>query len=207
MNDLSKQWQEYVRTSHSRCYDGIEICVYPSMGRNREEAIFTGLAAALRLIHDVQPWRTPMLRRHLARILCVYPLGAEYVPSIEACVIGYQVVEKGRIEQVAEAIVHELTHARIEHCGIEYTDTTRARIEHLCRKAELNFTRAVMSAPRLTRGEVPPLEPWWTEQHRVQRILDQLRELGLPQWLLSVAAVLYRVKSRIATGSTGLHNR
>lgn len=139
-----------------------------------------------------------MLPRHIKRILSVYPRGAEYVPSIKACVIGYKFVEEGSIQQVAEAIIHEFTHARIETYGIEYTEATRARIEHLCLKSELNFARAATSAARLTRGQVPVSDPWWTEELRARRIQEQLRELGVPEWIISAAVFVYRAKSRLA---------
>lgn len=192
-----KRWQRYVDRSLVRSVGGLELCVYPSGDPQRDETVFNGLTAALRFIHEVQPWRTHMLSRHLKRILSVYPLGAEYVSSIDACVIGYKALEEGRVEYVAEAIIHELTHARIEHCGIEYTEANRARIEHLCTKAELNFERAAASAPRLARGQVPALDPWWTEEHRVQRIVDQLRELGVPEWIVTAALTVYQAKRRI----------
>lgn len=197
MSRGSKRWQDYVRRARIREFGGIELCVYSFGDPERDEVVFHGLTLALRLISEVQPWRRHMLPRHIRRILSVYPLGAEYVHSIEACVIGYKSLEEGRIRHVAEAIIHELTHARIENCGIAYTNATRARIEQLCFKAELNFMQAVASAPRLTRGQLPALDPWWTEEHRVQGIVDQLRELGAPRFVISAALVVYRTKRRL----------
>lgn len=193
-----KRWRRYVDGAVVRRVGGIELRVYPSGDARWVESIFEGLADALRLIHEVQPWRRHMLSRHLDCVLVVYPLGAEHVPSIRACVIGYRSVEEGRIQDVADSIIHELTHARIEDFGIEYIEANCARIEHICTKAQFNFARAAASAPRLTRGEMPALDPWWTEEHRVQRIVDQLRELGVPEWMVSAVLAAYRVRRRFA---------
>lgn len=192
-----ERWRSYVQRAQVRRFGGIDLCVYSLGDARRDEAIFEGLTAALRLIHAVQPWRAHMLPRHLERVLVVHPLGAEYVHSIRACAVGYRDVEEGSIPEVAESIVHELTHARIENCGIEYTEANRARIEHICTKAQFNFTRAAASAPRLTRGQMPALDPWWTEEHRVQRIVDQLRELRVPEWMVSAVLAVYRLRRRI----------
>ena len=196
MSSESKRWKRYVRDSHVRNFGGLDLCIFPVEDPLYDEAVFDGLGAALRLIYKVQPWRARMLPRHIKRILSVYPLRAEYVRAIDACVIGHKLVIEGPTERVAETIIHEFTHARIENCGIEYTKATRERIEYLCRKAALNFGRAAVSAPRLTRGQVPHVDPWWTEEHRVQDIVDQLRELRAPEWLITAALAIYRTKRR-----------
>jgi hypothetical protein len=191
----SKRWEDFVRRAEVRHYGGIDLCIDSPFGdRERDELLFQNLEKAVCLVYEVQPWRSLMVPRHLQRILSVYPLGAEYVASIEACVVGYEWLEAGNIEEVAKSIIHELTHARIEHCGIPYTEDLRARIEYLCLKAELNFALAAEGAARLTRGQMPVIEPWWTEEHRVKRHVEQLRALGAPEWLISAALLVYRIR-------------
>lgn len=191
---VSWEWDLWLRKSQLRMSGSIELRVYSLGSPAQDQVVFARLDEAIKLICRVQSWREQMLPRHIKRLMCVYPLGAEYVPAIDACAVGYHTVERGSAQSVAEAIIHELTHARLENCGFEYTVETQPRIEHLCVKSELNFRRAAASMPRLIRREVPVLDPWWTPERRVQHILQQLRELGSPEWLVSAAFALYRAR-------------
>jgi hypothetical protein len=43
---------------------------------------------------------------------------------------------------------------------------------------------------------VPVIEAWWTEAHRIQRIQTQLRELHVPEWIISAALFVYHLRHR-----------
>lgn len=86
---------------------------------------------------------------------------------------------------VASSIVHEGMHARVHRMGVNPVDRDRAKEERLCRRAELEFGRALpvdLGAPVIERAlgtlmladeEVAP-EIDWSEATAKQEAIDRL---------------------------------
>ena len=83
---------------------------------------------------------------------------------------------------VASSIVHEGIHARVECMGVRREGRDRAREERLCRKAELDFGRALdpaLGAPVVERAlqslalsdsDVAPVIDWQDAQRRIDAV-------------------------------------
>ena len=88
---------------------------------------------------------------------------------------------------VAATLVHEATHAWLEHLGFQYTAERRPRIESICFRRELRFARrlpgatdlAAMIEQQLTRSP-----EHLTDEAFRERTLAELRQLGVPDWLV-----------------------
>lgn len=69
----------------------------------------------------------------------------------KACVLGAEFVEASDAIDIAFTVMHELSHARLEHFGFSYDEGTRLRIERLC------VSQEIFLASRLLRdGHCPP---------------------------------------------------
>lgn len=99
--------------------------------------------SALHVISTVQPRRLQQARRYLKLIwVRRYPrFRAAYSHPLGACILDTSFLRDRTflIEQIAASIIHETTHARVERRGISYDWVTKARVERLCRQAELDF--------------------------------------------------------------------
>jgi hypothetical protein len=130
--------------SYGRKVDGIWIGDYYSPEH------LPCIEGALLLIKQHSPVHYARIVRDLERIWIYLLRGgmAEYQDSLSACVLDRRYVEDWTTteEDIALAIVHEATHARLARCGIAYTEDRRARIEAVCVRRELAL------AARLPRG-------------------------------------------------------
>lgn len=86
---------------------------------------------ALQLIRDRDPLHYSRVIRQLERIWVRLLNGdlAHYEVSLGACVLDkrYVLLETTTPERLASTIIHEATHARLEHWGISYDENKRAR--------------------------------------------------------------------------------
>jgi hypothetical protein len=105
---------------------------------------------------------------------------------------------------VASALIHEVTHARLERMGFEYVQDRRERIEKACFRRELAFARRLPPGAEALVAEAeaqlarPPdyLTPEWRRARMVEknrRRLEKLRELSVPRWFV---AALERLSTR-----------
>jgi hypothetical protein len=121
--------------STGRHVDGIWI------GSYRTPDDLTRVEHALLLVRQHSPVHYSRIIRELKRIwIFLLPSGlAEYKHSLKACVLDERFVADSAtsVEQIASAIVHGATHARLERCGIGYNEDLRARIEAICFRREL----------------------------------------------------------------------
>jgi hypothetical protein len=175
---------------------------------------------ALRLISTHDPHRYRRLLRDLSRIwVRLIPNAlANYNRAARACQLDTRFVldQTVGIPDIASAIIHEATHARLEHRGIQYQEAQRHRIESACRRQELRFARRLPHAGELHRQleewlETPCDHQFWTnaafEQRRVEGLVDGLLYLGVPVWAIpllhrvrSGVRWLRRARSRVAAG-------
>ena len=135
-----------LRFSASRSVDGLWV---GTLGGTTEQ-VLGRVEEALHLIRNHAPLHFARVLRNLERVwVRVLPSsGACYERSVNACVLDerYVLSEATSLEQIAGAIIHEATHARLERWGIDYDEQVRPRIEAICLRRELAF------ASRLPHG-------------------------------------------------------
>ncbi len=153
------------------------------------DVVLQRLDDALELIERYQPWRLKHLREDLRYFLVVrYPCRGAYFPAERACMTELTFLARTDITAapVASSIVHEGMHARVHRRGVRQQGRDMAREERLCRRAELDFGRALppeLGAPVIERAvaslqladaEVAPVIDW-NEAMRRQQAVDDLR--------------------------------
>ena len=129
---------------------------------------------------------------------------AQYAREINACEIDerYMLGERYAPELAASVIVHEATHARLEHMGFVYQEERRQRIEEICLRQELAFLAKVpgdVASERfdhLLQYEVDPrdLSADAFAKRRGTGEREVLRYLGVPDWLFPI---LFRIRSMV----------
>jgi hypothetical protein len=179
--------------STSRKVDGLWVGTmesepYPGLCRVEE---------ALRLIKHHDALNYSRVIRNLERIWVHLLPGdlAHYDLSLNACVLDERFVflDTTTPERIAATIIHEATHARLEHWGVSYDESKRARIEAICMKRELNFANRLPQA-ELLQEELARTVEWYADNHDyfsdanfeqrdVQGRAETLRYLGAPGWV------------------------
>jgi hypothetical protein len=149
--------------------------------------VLARLADALGLIEKYQPWRLRHLERDLIQFrVARFPCRGAYFPDERTCLTELTFLARRDITPatVASSIVHEGIHARADRMGVRRDNRDRAKEERLCRKAELDFGRALpreFGEPVITRAiesltladeEVAPVIDWAEALDR-QRAVDR----------------------------------
>jgi hypothetical protein len=149
--------------------------------------VLARLDEALALIERYQPWRLRHLRRDLNEIRVVrFPCRGAWIGDEGACVTELTFLARRDISAapVASSIIHEGMHARVDCMGVSRQGRDRAREERLCRRAELEFGRALpadLGAPVVQRAlesleladqDVAPAIDW-NEALRRQNEIDR----------------------------------
>jgi hypothetical protein len=150
--------------------------------------VLARLDEALGMIDVAQPWRLRHLRRDLREFWVIrYPCRGAYFPQERACMTELTFLARRDITAapVASSIVHEGIHARVHRFCERVGDglpRDRAREERLCRKAELEFGRALpadLGAPVIARAleslqlsdiEVAPEIDWNVARARIDAV-------------------------------------
>lgn len=139
------------------------------------------LGQACELVRTHAPRRWRRLGRDLAGIVVQrFPCRAAYFPSARACLLELTFLAHPDISaaQVAASLVHEGVHARVSNMGVGSCADRAPREERLCRKAELDFGRAVpggeavvaraLESLELSDQEVAPAIDWQAAAERVR---------------------------------------
>ncbi len=149
--------------------------------------VLARLDEALELVERYQPWRLAHLRRDLSRIWIVrWPCRGAYFPAHRTCMTELTFLARRDITAapVAASIVHEGMHARMREMRVAHTEGNSARMERICRRAELDFGRALppeLGEPVVERAlgslaledqDVAPTIDW-TEAMRRQNEIDR----------------------------------
>jgi len=154
---------------------------------------------ALRLIKQHAPLHYSRVIHDLQRVLIDVVPGAigSYQPSLNACVLDERFVlsETTALEDIASTIVHEATHARLQHRGIGYDEAIRARVEAICMRREMNFLSKLPNSQSLLAEMARKMEwyagnqEWFSDanqkQHHREGSVRTLRYLGAPEWLIA----------------------
>jgi hypothetical protein len=149
--------------------------------------VLTRLDDALGLIETYQPWRLRHLERDLDQFLIArFPCRGAYFPDQRMCMTELTFLARRDITAatVASSVLHEGVHARVDRMGVRRETRDRAKEERLCRRAELEFGRALpaeLGRPVVERAlgtlalgdeEVAPTIDWaeaTARQHAVDR--------------------------------------
>ena len=131
------------------------------------------LDEALGLIERWVPHPFRRLRRDVDRVLVQrYACRGAYLPEGHTCLVELTFVVNRDFStaQIAATILHEAMHARLHRVGFRLEMADRARQERFCRRAEIEFGRAVpdggpvveraLAAVHLPDEDVaPPIDP------------------------------------------------
>jgi hypothetical protein len=165
---------------------GFRVVVENSRPDISTDGVLRRLDEALELIERHQPWRLAHLRRDLEQFWIVrYPCRGAYFPDRRTCMTELTFLARTDITAapVASSIVHEGIHARVHAMGVNPYTRDIAREERICRRAELEFGRALPSElgpPVIERAEASLLlsdvdvapEIDWAEARRRQNAID-----------------------------------
>jgi hypothetical protein len=186
-----------IAISSWRMIDGLWIGV--SVDESKVERALQRLEEALLLIKASDPRRYRRALHDLSRVwIRLLPnTPASFNAAARACQLDTRFVLDDTVSaaELAAAIVHEATHARIEHCGIRYQEEIRHRIECACVRQELSFARRVPGATELEeRFNVwlagPRDKGLWSDsslaRQRVEGLVDGLVYLGVPGCVIAV---------------------
>jgi hypothetical protein len=146
---------------------------------------------ALRLIERYQPWRLNHLHRDLRQFVIMrYPCRGAFFPAQRTCMTELTFLARTDITAapVAASILHEGMHARVHASRVQPESRDTAREERICRRAELDFGRALpkeLGAPVIERAVaslelddegVAPTIDWSLAQQRQNAIDAEARK-------------------------------
>jgi len=166
---------------------GFRVIVENSRTDIATSDVLARLDDSLALIEQCQPWRLRHLERDLKQFLIArFPCRGAYFPEERTCMTELTFLARRDITPatVASSIVHEGIHARVDRMGVSREMRDRAREERLCRRAELDFGRALppeLGRPVIERAlgtlaladaEVAP-EIDWNEAFDRQQSVDR----------------------------------
>jgi len=166
---------------------GFRVIVENSRADISTSDVLARLEDSLALIEQHQPWRLRHLERDLKEFLVArFPCRGAYFPEERTCMTELTFLARRDISPatVASSIVHEGIHARVDRMGVSREMRDRAREERLCRRAELDFGRALppeLGRPVIERAlgtlsladaEVAP-EIDWNEAFDRQQSVDR----------------------------------
>jgi hypothetical protein len=166
------------------------------------EAPLRRVEDTLQLLKQQSPLHYLRILRYLDRIWVDVLAGANasYWRKLNACKLDERFVlrEDTTLEQIASAIVHETTHARLERWRIAYDETRRHRIEMICMRRELNFLCGLPACDALQERLRQKLDyyadnaEFFTDGNMRERhdegAVEALRHLGAPNWLVALLA-------------------
>ena len=171
---------------------GFRVVVENSRPDIATAAVLARLDEALALIEQYQPWRMAHLRNDLSQIWVVrYPFRGAFFPQTRTCMTELTFLARTDISAapVAASIVHEGMHARVNEMRVRSESRNPAREERICRRAELDFGRALpldLGTPVVERAEAslaladeevaPEID--WVEARRRQDAVDRGQPAG-----------------------------
>ena len=183
------------RNTLRRTVRGLPVVVVNTRPDIDSEHVLSRLDEALGLIERYQPWHFRRFHRDFAEIwVRRYPCRGAYISQYRACLVEltFTVNPDFSTAQVAATILHEAMHARLDRRCIEHTPANAAKHERFCRRAEIEFGRAVPGgAPIVARAlatlgapdeDVAPSIDWDVAAQRVADVdraaLERSQPLG-----------------------------
>jgi hypothetical protein len=189
-------------TGTRRKLHGIPVSVFEDQAV--AESVFPRISDALYLIRTYDSRRFRRLKVDVPRILVQ---GQETTRNawcharLRWCVVTfrYATAADTSLGDLASSIVHEATHARIAHAGIEYRMPTRARIELACAKEQLAFARRLPDSDELVAQLTRRVASWacepgpdWSDERFRRDAAQALRDNQAPAWLVRLLGMFAR---------------
>jgi hypothetical protein len=179
------------------------LSVWAPLARHEERSlIYKRLDEALSLLKVGAPGRYERVRHALKGFLIfgTGPINADYDWTTGVCRLGetFILAPDTTAAAVACTIVHEATHGWLFKLGIPYEEPIRYRIELVCIKASL------LTAQRLPGAEAQvercrrqlSIDPgFFSNGSFTERAADDLRALGLPEWLIRTLVWIRRKRA------------
>lgn len=164
--------------------------------------VYPKVAAALRLIAEHDPRRMERLRCLVSGIYIdsdVGPLGRWYrrirLIQLKRSYIGADETTAGHL---AATIVHEGAHAWLESRGFTYREHERVQVERICVRNEVAFLRRVPGEGdqvEHARRRMNPDPARYTDAGFREANRGNLRELGVPPWLIRVLDGIHTLRT------------
>jgi hypothetical protein len=172
---------------------GLRVVVDNTRPDIATDDVLRRLDEALGLIERYAPHHFRKLGRAFDHILVErYACRGAYFPDQRACMVEltFTVNRDFTASQIAATILHEAMHARLHSLGFPLAMADRARQERFCRRAEIEFGRAVpdgapiveraMAAALASDAEVAPaIDPALAARRVAQADMDAT----MPAWL------------------------
>jgi hypothetical protein len=196
------------RRAKSRIVDGIPVGIDLTEA-TQFQAILGKLESALELLGRHDPRALAVLRREAAGIFVFATAGAhaEWWRDVGLVVMQHEYVSDPATSppEIAATLVHEATHAWLEHLGFQYTVERRARIESICIRRALRFARRLPCGSDLVArlAQQLPVDPHsLTDEAFQRRVRAELERLGVPNWLLQIMGA---VREMFIRSKTNIH--
>ena len=171
----------------TRVIGGIPVYVINTRDDIDTERVFRRAEAVIARVEQYQPWRLAHIRRDIAGILVQrYACRAAFFGDTKLVMLEltFMANEQFSDSQVAASFVHEGMHARLDQLSEKYGVTpfaaARARHERICRRAELDWGRAVpdgdpvvrraLESMALADEEVAPTIEWGEASRRIAAV-------------------------------------
>jgi len=171
----------------TRVVGGIPVHVINTRDDVDTERVFRRAEAVIARVAQYQPWRLAHIRRDIAGIVVQrYACRAAFFGDSKLVMLEltFMANEQFSDSQVAASFVHEGMHARLDRLAEKYGVTpfaaARARHERICRRAELDWGRAVpdgepvvrraLESMALADEEVAPTIEWGEASRRVAAV-------------------------------------
>lgn len=147
---------------------------------------------ALQLIEKYEPARFVRISRDLKRLALIVAGGEFYHRGLNAYFADAPTMRARSVDELAAAIVHEATHARLARRGISTTANNQSRIEGICTEAAASFADRLPNGADLAEHLRRTLStPWWTERAVRERKVEQLKASGVPRILVKASRRLF----------------
>jgi len=171
----------------TRIIDGIPVHVLNTRDDVDTERVYRRAEAVIARVAQYQPWRLAHIRRDIAGIVVQrYACRAAFFGDSKLVMLEltFMANEQFSDSQVAASFVHEGMHARLDRLSEKYGVTpfaaARARHERICRRAELDWGRAVpdgdpvvrraLESMALADEEVAPTIEWGEASRRIAAV-------------------------------------
>ena len=149
------------RNTVRRTVRGLPVVVVNTRPDIDTDYVLVRLDEALGLIEQYQPWHFRRFHRDFAEVwVRRYPCRGAYLSQYKACLVEltFTVNPEFSAAQVAATILHEAMHARLDRCHIQHTPENAAKHERFCRRAEIEFGRAVPGGQAIVARALASLE-------------------------------------------------
>jgi hypothetical protein len=172
-----------------RVVQGIVLVQFSPNGEPAE--LFDKLAQALDFIHRYDPKQFARLRERIPRIALVEAGGEVYDHGLRTYIADARTVRARTVGEVALAIVHEATHARIHRLGVRSAASTLDRVERMCIAQEVAFAeRTPPGFGLLAIASAKFQHPWWSVDEERSRDRERAEGLGMPGFAIRLMRLL-----------------